>query len=284
MKALSDETRLRCFRVLATGPASLCVAELADILQKPQYAVSRALGELRKAGLVQEERRGKLVFYRLPDLPEVRGLASWAVEWCRCPAPDAPANPDGSLLPGADPCAYDPQRLGWRIATRDEGGRVVHTWPDAESAADRRPRVLFVCVHNSARSQLAEEYLRVLAGDRFRAESAGIEAGVLNPWVVQVLAEEGIDIRGKAPRRVGDVYRLGRTYQWVITVCSPEAERDCPVFPGPVERRNWPFPDPAEFSGSPDEILAKVRHLAAQVRQQVREFIAEQDSAGGNHV
>lgn len=284
LKALSDDTRLRCFRLLALKPVSLCVAEFADILQRPQYAVSRALGELRKAGLVLESRQAKLIFYRLSDNEPVTELARWAARWCDCSGQEPQTNSDGSGQPGAEACAYDVQRLDWRLDTRGEDGRVVHTYPDAEAATDPRPRVLFVCIHNSARSQLAEEYLRLLAGDRYRVESGGLVAGTLNPWVVQVLAEEGIDISHKATQAVGDIYRRGHSYQWVITVCSREAEKGCPVFPGPVRRLNWPFADPADFKGSPEEILAAVRHLAAEVKQQIKQFILEQDSTGGHNV
>jgi arsenate reductase len=130
-------------------------------------------------------------------------------------------------------------------------------------------------VHNSARSQLAEEYLRALAGDRFLVTSAGITPGNLNPYVVETLGKEGIDISQKATRAVTDVYLSGQTYDWVITVCSREAEKQCPVFPGPVGRQSWPFADPAQFQGSPDEVRDQVRHLAREIRAKVESFVEQ---------
>lgn len=90
-----------------------------------------------------------------------------------------------------------------------------------------KEKVLFICVHNSARSQMAEEYLRKLASDRFEVESAGLEPGTINPLVVEVLKEEGIDITGKKTNSVFEFYKEGRRYHYVITVCSKEASERC---------------------------------------------------------
>lgn len=136
-----------------------------------------------------------------------------------------------------------------------------------------KERVLFVCVHNSARSQIAEEYLNKLGGDLFIAESAGLEAGKLNPYVIEVLKEEGIDISGKETHQVWDYYKENRKYSYVITVCSRDAEEQCPIFPGIVERINWPFPDPSKFTGSREEILAKTREVRDAIRNMVEQFI-----------
>ena len=95
-----------------------------------------------------------------------------------------------------------------------------------------KEKVLFICVHNTARSQMAEEYLRKLASDRFEVESAGLEPGTINPLVVEVLKEEGIDITGKKTNSVFEFYKEGRRYHYVITVCSKEASERCPIFPG----------------------------------------------------
>jgi arsenate reductase (thioredoxin) len=134
--------------------------------------------------------------------------------------------------------------------------------------------VLFVCVHNSARSQMAEEYLRKLGGDRFQVESAGLEPGTLNPYAVEVLKEDGIDIEGKVTRDVFDLFKSGKTFRFVITVCSREAEEKCPIFPGAVVRYNWPFDDPSKFEGSREEILEFTRSVRDQIKQKVREFVA----------
>ena len=138
-------------------------------------------------------------------------------------------------------------------------------------------RVLFLCVHNSARSQMAEAYLTKLGGNRYAAESAGLEPGTLNPYVVRALAEDGIDIAGKPTRDVLSLYREGRTYDCVVTVCSKEAAERCPVFPGRVERRHWFFIDPSKFTGTDEEVMALVREVRDAIREKVREFIVEFD-------
>ena len=135
-------------------------------------------------------------------------------------------------------------------------------------------RLLCLCVHNSARSQMAEAYLRLLGGDLFDVESAGLEPGALNPYVVRALKEEGIDISGKKTQDVFDLFRAGRTYRYVITVCSKDAAERCPIFPGRVERLHWPFSDPSAFQGTDDQVMAQVRGVRDAIREKVREFVA----------
>jgi arsenate reductase len=119
---------------------------------------------------------------------------------------------------------------------------------------------------------MAEEYLRKVGGGRFQVESAGLEPGKLNPYVVDILKEDGIDISGKETRDVFDLIKAGKTYRFVVTVCSREAEEGCPIFSGAVVRYNWPFDDPAKFSGSREEILQKTRELRDTIKEKVREF------------
>jgi arsenate reductase len=135
--------------------------------------------------------------------------------------------------------------------------------------------ILCLCVHNSARSQMTEAYLRLLGGDLFDVESAGLEPGKLNPYVVRALQEEGIDISGKVTQDVFDLFKAGRTYRYVITVCSKEAAERCPIFPGRVQRLHWPFPDPSTFRGSDEQIMAQVRGVRDAIREKGREFVAE---------
>lgn len=139
----------------------------------------------------------------------------------------------------------------------------------------KKRRVLAVCVHNSARSQMVEEYLRLYGGDLFEVESAGIEPGELNPTVVELLVEDGIDIRGKATRSVFDLHREGKRFDYVIAVCGAEAAERCPVFPAEEARYHWPFPDPSAVGGSPNDKLAAVRAIRDSVKQRVEEFVAD---------
>lgn len=133
-------------------------------------------------------------------------------------------------------------------------------------------KVLFLCVHNSARSQIAEAYLRQFGGDGFQVESAGLEPGKLNPFVVRALAEEGIDISEKKTQSVFELYKAGRRYDYVITVCSREAADRCPIFPGITQRLHWPFPDPSTFTGTEAEVLGQVREVRDAIREKVRDF------------
>jgi arsenate reductase (thioredoxin) len=139
-------------------------------------------------------------------------------------------------------------------------------------------RVLFLCVHNSARSQMAEAYLNKLAGDRFTAESAGLEPGKLNPFVVKALAEDGIDIAGKETRSVFDLFKAGKKYQTVVTVCDKEAAEQCPIFPGLSEKLHWPFPDPSRFTGTEDEIMVRTREVRDMIKNAVGEFITSRNT------
>src|SRR4051812_42434323 len=112
-----------------------------------------------------------------------------------------------------------------------------------------REKVLFVCVHNSARSQMAAALTNMLCGSFFEAESAGLEPRTLNPVVIQVLNEVGIDISSNLTRSIFDVCKLETSYRYVITVCSEAEAAGCPIFPGSATRLHWPFPDPAKFQG-----------------------------------
>jgi arsenate reductase (thioredoxin) len=134
---------------------------------------------------------------------------------------------------------------------------------------DEKAKVLFICQHNSGRSQMAEAFLRAYAGDRFEVESAGFEpAAAVNPLVVEVMLEEGIDLAAKKPQSVFQLYKAGRHYALVVTVCDAE-ESKCPVFPGIVKRWRVPFSDPATARGSRDEQLAFARRIRDAIKQWV---------------
>ncbi len=135
-------------------------------------------------------------------------------------------------------------------------------------------KVLFVCIHNSGRSQMAEALLRAIGGDQFEAESAGFEPGNLNPIVVAALQEIGIDISQAKTKSVFDLYKQGRMYQYVITVCDESNSERCPIFPGIIRQRmNWSFKDPSSFQGSPEEKLAQTREVRDQIKEKIEEFV-----------
>jgi arsenate reductase len=133
-----------------------------------------------------------------------------------------------------------------------------------------KTRVLFVCTHNSARSQMAESLLRQLAGDRFEAFSAGTEVTRVRPEAIQVMREIGIDISGQESKSVERF--VGEPFSWVITVCD-QAREVCPFFPGADDTGHWGFDDPSEAQGSEEERLAVFRRVRDEIRDRLRMFI-----------
>jgi arsenate reductase len=136
-------------------------------------------------------------------------------------------------------------------------------------------KVLFVCVHNSARSQMAEAFFNKLAGNNFIAESAGLEPGVLNPLVIEVMKEIGTDISRNQTKSVMDFFKQGKLYRYVITVCDEGAAQKCPLFPGVTKTIHWSFADPAGFTGTWEEKLKKTRNVRDQIKAKVEAFIKE---------
>ncbi|MBU1727216.1 MAG: arsenate reductase ArsC [Candidatus Omnitrophica bacterium] len=132
-----------------------------------------------------------------------------------------------------------------------------------------KKRVLFVCVHNLARSQMAETFLKKYGGDRFEVESAGLEPGKLNPIVVEAMQEAGIDISQNKTKSVFDFYKQGKQYDYVITVCDESQSGACPVFPGKGERLHWGFLDPSAFTGSHEEKLEKTKEVRDQIEAKI---------------
>ncbi|MBN1795009.1 MAG: arsenate reductase ArsC [Candidatus Omnitrophica bacterium] len=140
-----------------------------------------------------------------------------------------------------------------------------------ETAQQQKQKVLFICVHNSARSQMAEAFLNTMAGGRFEAESAGLEPGTLNPFVVEVMKELDIDISQNKTKSVFDFYKQGKRYQYVITVCDKSASERCPIFVGVTKRLHWPFDDPSRFEGSREDILRQTRDLRDAIKKKIEE-------------
>lgn len=135
-----------------------------------------------------------------------------------------------------------------------------------------KKKVLFVCIHNSARSQMAEAWLKHYCAESFDAQSAGLEPGVLNPLVVEVMKEEGIDISHKKPQGVTDLFQAKARFDYVIAVCDKEAAERCPLFPGVTERLHWSFPDPSKAAGTQQEKLAQIRPIRDAIKNKIEEW------------
>ena len=138
-----------------------------------------------------------------------------------------------------------------------------------------RARVIFLCTGNSARSQMAEAFLRKYGNDRYEAFSAGLEPKALNPFTIRVMREIGMDVSGQRSKGIGEY--LGKVlFQYLITVCD-DAEKNCPtVWPGVNKRMHWSFEDPAKFQGTDEQKLAKFRQVRDLIDARVKAWLAEQ--------
>ena len=122
---------------------------------------------------------------------------------------------------------------------------------------------------------MAEAWLNQICGDFFTAESAGLEPGTLNPLVVEAMEESGIDIAGKKTQAVFDVFKSGRLFSYVITVCDETSAEKCPIFPGVTQRLHWSFPDPSALTGSHEEKMAGVRKIRDAIRGKIETWCEE---------
>lgn len=132
-------------------------------------------------------------------------------------------------------------------------------------------RVLFLCTHNSARSQMAEAFLRALAGDRFEVASAGTEATRVHPLAIRAMAEVGIDLGAHTSKLVGPL--VEEPWDYVITVCDA-ANEACPLFPRKASRLHWSFPDPSQAAGTEDQRLETFRRVRDQIHGTLTDWLA----------
>jgi arsenate reductase len=144
-----------------------------------------------------------------------------------------------------------------------------------EGAKMPKQKILFICVHNSARSQMAEGWLNYVCGEFFSAQSAGLEAGKINPLVVEAMAEVGIDLSGKETQEVFEVWKSGQYFAYVITVCSEAEATSCPIFPGVTKRLHWPFRDPSQLTGTDQEKLREIRKIRDEIRTKIESWCEE---------
>lgn len=136
-------------------------------------------------------------------------------------------------------------------------------------------KVLFICIHNSARSQMAEAFLNRLADGQFIAESAGLEAGTLNPIAVEAMAELGYDISKNKTKDVFDFFKQGKRYEIVVKVCDALNGQRCPIFPSTKVTLNWDLPDPSALAGSEAEKLNAIRPIRDLIKTKVEALIRD---------
>jgi arsenate reductase len=135
--------------------------------------------------------------------------------------------------------------------------------------------VLFVCVRNAARSQMAEAFLKSTCPNDFDAESAGLEPGELDPLAVAVMDEIGIDISHNRTKSAFDLFKAGRFFSYVVTVCDETSAERCPIFPGVTQRAHWSFADPGTFEGSWEQRLELTRIVRDQIQDRVAAWCKE---------
>jgi phosphate transport system protein len=155
----------------------------------------------------------------------------------------------------------------------DPGDDLAFFENDVHKVSGRsKPKILFLCTHNSARSQMAEAFLRKNAGDRYEVHSAGLEPGVINPYTRCVMAEVGLDLAGQRSKSLSEY--LGKVqFAYLITVCD-HADEQCPFFPGQGTRLHWSFEDPSAAVGREDEKLARFRQVRDVIEARILEWIS----------
>lgn len=159
------------------------------------------------------------------------------------------------------------KKIKWGVVNRTPSLKNVFDW------MKEKIRVLFVCIHNSARSQMAEAFLNNLACNRFIVDSAGLEPGKLNPLVVESMKEICIDFSKNKTKSVFDLHKDNKVYDYVITVCDEASGERCPYFPGVKERISWSFKDPSSLPGSEEEKLKLINKIRDKIKEKVKEWI-----------
>jgi arsenate reductase len=139
-----------------------------------------------------------------------------------------------------------------------------------------KPRVLFLCTHNSARSQMAEGFLRAIAGDRFEVASAGTEATRVHLLAIRAMAEVGIDLSGHTSKTIDVV--VDQPWDYVITVCDSANQR-CPIFPGRTRRLHWHFDDPSQATGTEENRLETFRRIRNEIHACLRQWLENQEES-----
>lgn len=236
LKLLAHDIRWQILVLL--GRSDYCVQEIVRLLEQPQNLVSYHLRRLHDQNLVTERRStadGRDIYYSL-DVPMLRTLYFAAAD---------------SLNPALN------------ITDTAIQEAVSHL-------PSRKVRVLFLCTHNSARSQMAEGILRHLSGGRIEAFSAGSQPTHLHPLAVQAMTKMGIDISQQRSKHL-DEFR-DRSFDYIVTVCDRVREA-CPTFPGDPERVHWSFIDPAAVEGSDKARSKAFEQVALQLTNRIRYLV-----------
>jgi arsenate reductase len=243
-KALSEPTRLRIIFLLMKR--DLCVCELTFVLNMSQSRVSHQLRLLKDADLVEDKRKGRWIIYTIPQSVK-ENLEPFFRRF---------AGPD---LAESELIVRDIERLDMCIK-----GNI------RRKAKMEKKTILFICVHNSARSQMAEGLVNALHGDLFQASSGGTVATRVHPGAIKAMAEIGIDISGHRSKSIDEFE--GRRFDFVVMVCD-DKQADCPFFPGGKDYIHHAFADPAACTGTDEEVLACFRRSRDEIRAWIEEAL-----------
>lgn len=250
LRVLGHPMRLAMVEALRERP--WCVCQLADNLGLNKSAASKHLSLLKSVGIIEMERDGTQVNCTLA-MPCILDMMYCANNFDSPPAEsDTDGEPDRTAPTCSSGC-YDMAK---------------------ELPIMKKTRIMFVCIHNSARSQMAEAFVRHYAADRFDVHSSGIEAGKLNPLVVQAMAEVGVSMDGHFAKGAQEYIDRKEVFDYVVTVCDESSAERCPMFPGKHARMHWGFPDPSAITGTDDEKLAGIRPIRDAIEKKVKEWIA----------
>ncbi len=257
IKLLAHPERLRILDVLRREPE--CVCHLEALLNKPQPYVSQQLGTLRRAGIIQNEKHGNNVYYRLID----NEIIAW-LEQMIGPAEDE--HPEMVVHKQAISCECP--------KCEDQNSGLQSSASQTELSKTGAKKVLFLCTGNSCRSQMAEGFINARL-DNFEAYSAGTKPShEIHPKVLQVMNEVGIDLNLNQTKSLG--HFQGQRFDYVITVCN-SAQENCPVWLGEVgERIHLGFDDPATATGTEEEIMAMFRRVRDEIEERVLGFLQGQ--------
>ncbi len=288
LKAFSDPTRIRILNLLRRK--ELCVCEIMHVLEMEQSRISHQMNVLRGAGLAEDRREGRWSIYRIPDhartiVEDILGgqlgrrlEASPEIEKDdhrleECLKMDlrstiCETRGTGSERRGSRKERSPGRKRGAKAGSLPNQGESREK--QEEDRTSEKKRILFICTHNSARSQMAEGLVNALYGDRLHAFSGGTEVSEVNPFAVEVMREVGIDISAHESKSVERfVYQR---FDFIMTVCD-RAKQNCPFFPGGKEYIHRSFEDPAACAGSDEDIRACFRRSRDEIRAWIEETL-----------
>lgn len=257
IKLIAHPERLRILDALRREPE--CVCHLEVLLGKPQPYVSQQLRVLRDAGVIADERRGQNIYYRLVDVD----MDAWLGQIL------------GTAVGGHPDLVRHKRVISCECPTCEAGVEITFDYQQGKAEVHvNKKKALFLCRRNSARSQMAEGFLRHYAADHFEVHSAGFEAAEVDPDAVKVMSEKGISLERQHSKDLRE-YLGHMHFGYLFTVCD-HAEENCPrTFLSVNEHIYWPFEDPAKFEGPAEARVDKFREVRDEIDTHIQGWLAD---------